>query len=299
MTFHTTVMFRHVFSAAARNSTIRSPASSVAFYSTSAADGGYKFVTVNKSHANGRVALITLNRPDALNALNAQLCKDIGEAVNDLEKDDNVKCVVITGAGNKAFAAGADIKEMKDKSFVDVYKQNLFGELDALVHAKKPIIAAVNGFALGGGCELAMMCDIIYASDKARFGQPEIKLATVPGIGGTQRLTRLIGKQKAMEWVLTGDMYSAAEAEKAGLVARVVEHDKLLESALATAEKIAQFSAPITQLAKECVNKAEEVGLKEGLSFEKRVFQSTFATNDQKEGMGAFAEKRAADFKHN
>lgn len=260
----------------------------------------YEFVKVDKTHAGGRVALVELNRPKALNALCEQLCRELGQVFAELESDPQVRCTVLTGLqGSKAFAAGADIKEMKDLSFMEVYKQNLFGDLDAVARAKKPIVAAVNGFALGGGCELAMMCDIIYASDKAKFGQPEIKLATVPGIGGTQRLTKLIGRQKAMEWVLTGDMYSAEEAERAGLVARVIEHDKLLEAALATAEKIAQFSSPVVQLAKECVDKADEVGLQEGLAFEKRVFQSTFATEDQKEGMAAFAEKREAQFKHN
>lgn len=259
----------------------------------------YELVKVDKSRSGGRVALVELNRPKALNALCDQLCHELGQVFADIENDPNVKCSVLTGLqGSKAFAAGADIKEMKDLSYMDVYGKNLFGDLDTVAQAKKPIIAAVNGFALGGGCELAMMCDIIYASDKAKFGQPEIKLATVPGIGGTQRLTKLIGKQRAMEWVLTGDIYTADEAAKAGLVARVVEHDKLLDVALATAEKIAAYSAPITQLAKQCVNKADEVSLQEGLSYEKRVFQSTFATEDQKEGMTAFAEKREAQFKN-
>ncbi len=245
------------------------------------------------------VVLVELNRPKALNALCKPLCVELGQAISAIEQDSSVRCTVLTGLqGSKAFAAGADIKEMKDLQFQDVFKQNLFGELDVIPRSKKPIIAAVNGFALGGGCELAMMCDIIYASDKAKFGQPEIKIGTIPGIGGSQRLTKLIGKQKAMEWVLTGDIYTAQEAEQAGLVARVIPHEELIPKALEAAKKIAGWSSPVVSLAKEAVNIADETGLAEGLAFEKRVFQSTFATKDQKEGMSAFSEKRDPVYKH-
>jgi enoyl-CoA hydratase len=261
------------------------------FYSTET--NGYQNILFEKRD-NG-VALITLNRPKALNALNRDLCRELGQVFQRIESDDSVRVVVLTGS-EKAFAAGADIKEMQPMCFTDVYKTNLFGDLDAIPRAKKPIIAAVNGYALGGGCELAMMCDIIIAGDKAKFGQPEIKLGTIPVIGGTQRLTRAIGKAKAMEWILTGNLYSAEEAEKAGLVARVVPADQLLKTALDTAATIASYSAPITQLAKMTVDKALETTLAEGLNLEKRTFQSTFATKDQKEGMSAFAEKRTPKF---
>jgi enoyl-CoA hydratase len=261
------------------------------FYSTETNE--YQNILFEKRD-NG-VALITLNRPKALNALNRDLCRELGQVFQRIESDDSVRVVVLTGS-EKAFAAGADIKEMQPMSFTDVYKTNLFGDLDVIPRAKKPIIAAVNGYALGGGCELAMMCDIIIAGDKAKFGQPEIKLGTIPGIGGTQRLTRAIGKAKAMEWILTGNLYSAEEAEKAGLVARVVPADQLLKTALDTATTIASYSAPITQLAKMTVDKALETTLAEGLNLEKRTFQSTFATKDQKEGMSAFAEKRTPKF---
>jgi enoyl-CoA hydratase/carnithine racemase len=243
------------------------------------------------------VAIIKLNRPSALNALNKALCTDIGNAISLIEKDSEVKCTIITGEGPKSFAAGADIKEMSTQSYMDVYKSNLFGELSVLTTARKPVIAAVNGFALGGGCELAMACDIILASENAKFGQPEVKLGTIPGIGGTQRLTRAIGKSRAMEWILTGALYSAKDALEAGLVSRVVPQDQLMEVATKMAKEIAQYSTPILELAKECVNKSYEMTLTEGLNFETRVFQSTFATKDQKEGMSAFAEKRKANFK--
>jgi len=244
------------------------------------------------------VAIVRLNRPKALNALNRSLCKELGQVFQQIENDDSVRVTVLTGS-DKAFAAGADIKEMQVLNFTDVYKTNLFGDLDVIPQTKKPIIAAVNGYALGGGCELAMMCDIIIAGDKAKFGQPEIKLATIPGIGGTQRLTRAIGKAKAMEWNLTGNMYSAEEAEKAGLVSRVVPADELVKTALDMASTIASYSGPITQLAKMTVNKAFETTLAEGLNLEKRTFQSTFATKDQKEGMSAFSEKRTPKFTDN
>eukprot|EP01080_Neovahlkampfia_damariscottae_P003253 gene3253-5696_t len=242
------------------------------------------------------VAVIKLHRPKALNALSKGLCTDLGNAITEVEKDDNIKVTIITGEGQKSFAAGADIKEMSTKKYMEVYKENLFGELDVIPVARKPIIAAVNGFALGGGCELAM-CDIILASENAKFGQPEIKIGTIPGVGGTQRLTRAIGKSKAMEWVLTGNMYSAQYALESGLVSSVYPQDQLMEKAMEMAKTIASYSVPITQIAKEAVNKSYEMTLKEGLNFEKRVFQSTFATHDQKEGMAAFSEKRKPEFK--
>ncbi|EFC49165.1 CoA hydratase/isomerase [Naegleria gruberi] len=241
------------------------------------------------------VAIITLNRPKALNALCKQLVQELGQVVSLCEKDPSVRVMIITGS-QKAFAAGADIKEMSTMTAMQVYNENLFGELDAVSKARKPVIAAVNGFALGGGCELAMMCDFIVAGENAKFGQPEIKLGTIPGIGGTQRLTKAIGKAKAMEWNLTGDLHDAVEAEKAGLVSRIVKTEQLLEETLKIAEKIASYSQPIAALAKECVNKAHETGLQEGLVFERRVFMSTFASKDQKEGMSAFAEKRTPKF---
>ena len=241
------------------------------------------------------VALIRLNRPKALNALNKALCYELAQAIKQIESDETIKVTVITGS-DKAFAAGADIKEMSSMTFMDTYKSNLFGDLDAIPQAKKPIIAAVNGFALGGGCELAMMCDFIVAGDKAKFGQPEIKLGTVPGIGGTQRLTKAIGKAKAMEWNLTGNMYTAQEAEKAGLVSRIVPAEDLVRETLQIASTIASYSSPIAQLAKHLVNKSFETTLAEGLNLEKRTFQSTFATKDQKEGMSAFSEKRTPNF---
>ena len=246
---------------------------------------------------NKAVTLLTLNRPKALNALNQAIAKELADAVAKAEADDSVNAIVITGSG-RAFVAGADIKMMQPKQFTDWHTNDLFADLEKLRVVKKPIIAAVNGFALGGGCELAMLCDMIIASDKAVFGQPEIKLGTIPGLGGTQRLTQLIGKSKAMEWVLTGKQYTAEEAERAGLVARVVEHDKLLSTALETAELIASYSRVTVSLAKDCVNKSLEMSLNDALSYEKRSFHATFATKDQKEGMAAFAEKRKPEFKH-
>lgn len=245
-----------------------------------------------------RVGLVTLNRPKALNALCAELIAELEQALNDLEADGNIGAIVVTGS-EKAFAAGADIKEMKDRGFIDVFTSDFITKgWERLSHCRKPTIAAVAGYALGGGCEIAMMCDLIIAAETAKFGQPEITIGTIPGAGGTQRLARAVGKAKAMDLVLTGRMMDAAEAERSGLVARVVPADKLLEEALAAAAKIASFPLPATLLAKEAVNRAFETSLAEGLKFERRVFHATFATEDQKEGMAAFAEKRPPSFKH-
>ncbi len=243
------------------------------------------------------VGLITLNRPDALNALNGQLISEMGQALVAFEADDAIGAIVITGS-TKAFAAGADIKEMKDFSYMDAYLSDFISEWEQVTRCRKPVIAAVAGFALGGGCELAMMCDFILAGDNAKFGQPEITLGIIPGAGGTQRLTRLVGKSKAMEMCLTGRMMDAEEAERAGLVSRVVPVDGLLEDAITTASKIAKMSRPSTMMAKEAINTAFETTLREGVRFERRLFHSTFATEDQKEGMSAFSEKRKPDFKH-
>jgi enoyl-CoA hydratase len=245
---------------------------------------------------DGAVGLITLNRPDALNALNAKLCGELIDILGKWDADPGIGCVILTGAG-RAFAAGADIKEMAPQSYMDVYKNDLFGAFEHAVSSfRKPIVAAVNGFALGGGCELAMLCDFILASEAAKFGQPEINLGVMPGIGGTQRLTRFVGKSKAMEMCLTGRMMDAAEAERAGLVSRVLPADKLLEEAKAAAKKIAGQSRPIAMMTKETVNAAYETTLRQGIMLERRLFHSMFATNDQKEGMAAFVEKRPAKF---
>jgi enoyl-CoA hydratase len=245
----------------------------------------------------GRVGLIRLNRPQALNALSTPLVMDLNAALDAFEADETIGAVVITGS-EKAFAAGADIKEMQDKTFADVFLGDFVAKWEAVARVRKPLIAAVSGFALGGGCELAMMCDFILAADTAKFGQPEIKLGVIPGIGGTQRLTRFVGKSKAMEMVLTGRMMDAAEAERSGLVSRVVPAASLVEEALKTAESIASLPAAAVYAAKECVNRAYETTLAEGVRFERRVFHSLFATEDQKEGMKAFVEKRPAAFKH-
>jgi len=263
---------------------------------TTPAEESFQMLLVEKK-SNG-IGLITLNRPKQLNALCQQLLKELNMALHKMEKDDEVGCVVITGS-TKAFAAGADIKEMSSKTFQETFQQNMFAETDLITNQiRKPIIAAVNGYALGGGCELAMLCDMIIAGENAKFGQPEITLATIPGIGGTQRLTRVIGKSKAMEMILTGRQMSAKEAESAGLVARVVPEDKLIESAMETAAKIASFSRPVVSMAKECVNKAYETNLREGVLFERRIFHSTFALNDQKEGMKAFVNKAIPKWTH-
>jgi enoyl-CoA hydratase len=246
----------------------------------------------------GAVGMITLNRPQALNALNAALIGELRQALDAYEADPAIGAILVTGS-EKAFAAGADIKEMKDRDFVDVYLADFItAGWERLAQCRKPTIAAVSGYALGGGCEIAMMCDIIIASDTAKFGKPEITLGTLPGAGGTQRLTRAIGKAKAMDLVLTGRTMDAAEAERAGLVARVVPAAALLAEALETAEKIASLSRPAVLLAKEAVNQALETGLAQGLRFERRLFHASFATADQKEGMTAFAEKRPPHFKN-
>lgn len=240
----------------------------------------------------GRVGLLTLNRPKALNALNDQLMNELGAALLAFEADADIGAVVITGS-EKAFAAGADIGAMKDWSYMDVYgSEYITRNWETLKRIRKPVIAAVGGYALGGGCELAMMCDIIIAADTAKFGQPEITLGTIPGIGGTQRLTRAIGKSKAMDLCLTGRMMDAAEAERSGLVSRIVPADKLLEEALAAAEKIASMSRPAAAMAKEAINRAFETPLSEGMNVERNLFHSTFALEDRSEGMAAFIEKR-------
>ncbi|MEP1539014.1 MAG: enoyl-CoA hydratase [Paracoccaceae bacterium] len=243
------------------------------------------------------IARITLNRPDALNALNDHLLSELADALGAAQANDKVRCIVLTGS-DKAFAAGADIAMMKDKSFVDVFAGDLFtAETDAVARVRKPIIAAVAGYALGGGCELAMMCDFIIAADTAKFGQPEVNLGVMAGIGGTQRLTRLVGKAKAMDMNLTGRFMDAAEAERSGLVSRVVPAKKLLEEATGVAHKIAEKSMITVMAIKESVNRSYEVPLSEGLLFERRVFHSLFATEDQKEGMDAFLGKREPQFR--
>ena len=243
------------------------------------------------------VALIRLNRPDALNALNTQLLGELCQALEEADANDKVRCIVITGS-EKAFAAGADIREMSTKSYVEVFTENLFADADARIAAiRKPIIAAVAGYALGGGCELAMMCDFIIAADSAKFGQPEINLGVIPGMGGSQRLTRFIGKAKAMDMNLTGRFMDAEEAERSGLVSRVVPARKLIEEALAAAQKIAEKSMIAVMAAKEAVNRAYEVPLSEGMLVERRLFHALFATEDQKEGMAAFLEKREPQFR--
>ena len=251
-----------------------------------------------KTDTRGAVLLITLNRPQALNALNAQLVGELVSALDLAQGNSAVRAVVLTGS-EKAFAAGADIKEMQPKSYADTYSEDLFGGFhDRFTAFRKPVIAAVAGFALGGGCELAMMCDFIIAADNAKFGEPEIKLGVMPGIGGTQRLTRFVGKSKAMEMCLTGRFMDAAEAERSGLVSRVVPLADLVNEAMKAAETIAEMSLPIVMMTKETINRAYETTLAEGVRFERRLFHSMFATADQKEGMAAFVEKRKAKFEH-
>ncbi|SON58407.1 putative enoyl-CoA hydratase echA8 [Hartmannibacter diazotrophicus] len=247
------------------------------------------------TETRGHVALIRLNRPKALNALSDQLLTELGTALDHFEADDAIGCIVLTGS-EKAFAAGADIKEMASLDFLTAYKNDFAHKIDRVAACRKPVIAAVAGYALGGGCELAMSCDFILAADTAKFGQPEITLGIMPGMGGTQRLTRLIGRSKAMEMCLTGRMMEAAEAERAGLVSRILPADDLIDEALKTAEKIADFSLPAVMMAKESINRAEEIALAEGLRFERRLFNAMFGTEDQKEGMAAFMEKRGAQF---
>lgn len=245
----------------------------------------------------GKVGLITLNRPKALNALCDTLIKELNSQLKEYQEDPSVGAIVITGS-ERSFAAGADIKEMSSQTYMSAYQSNMLAFWHDITQIRKPIIAAVNGFALGGGCELAMMCDFIIAGEKAKFAQPEITLGTIPGCGGTQRLTRAVGKAKAMEWTLTGKMVSATEAESAGLVSRIVPADQLVDDAVATAEKIAGYSQPIVALTKEAINAAFETTLHQGVIFERRLFHSTFGTHDQKEGMQAFIEKRAPEFKN-
>ncbi|MCC5971266.1 MAG: enoyl-CoA hydratase [Pararhodobacter sp.] len=254
----------------------------------------YETITVDIAQ---HVALIKLNRPEAMNALNAKLLSELSEALKAADRNEKVRCIVITGS-EKAFAAGADISEMATKSYIDVLEENLFAaESDTLTAVRKPVIAAVAGYALGGGCELALMCDFIIAADNAKFGQPEINLGVVAGIGGTQRLTRFIGKSKAMDMHLTGRFMDAEEAERAGLVSRVVPAKKLMDEVMAAAQKIASKSAIATKVVKEAVNRSYETTLREGVLFERRTFHALFATEDQKEGMSAFLEKREPQFR--
>lgn len=255
----------------------------------------YENILVEKNDA---VGLITLNRPAALNALCKALVEELAHALDDMEADDSIGCILLTGS-EKAFAAGADIKEMKDKTFMEVYQEDFITvDWGRIATCRKPVVAAVAGYALGGGCEVAMMCDFIIAAENAKFGQPEISLGVLPGSGGTQRLTRFIGKSKAMDLCLTGRMMDAAEAERAGLVSRVVPTENLLEEAMSAAKKIAGMSRPATLMVKEAVNRSYESTLTEGILFERRMFHAAFATEDQKEGMAAFAEKRKPAWKH-
>ena len=248
-----------------------------------------------KTETQDGVGIITINRPEALNAVNSEIMEGLISAAAKFDDDPAIGCILITGEG-KAFVAGADIKEMQEKSYMDMFLADRQSEWEGFAATRTPMIAAVNGFALGGGCEIAMMCDIIIASDKAKFGQPEIKLGVTPGWGGSQRLTRAVGKAKAMDLILTGRMMGAEEAERSGLVARVVPHDELMDTAMETAKAIAGMGAPSVMIAKEQVNRAFETTLEEGLRFERRTFYSLFATEDQKEGMRAFSEKRAPQF---
>jgi len=258
----------------------------------------YQFIKTETVGTDGRVGLVTLNRPKALNALCAGLMDELIKALNEMDNDPKIGAMVVTGS-EKAFAAGADIKEMQNRDFQSNYKENFLEWWSNITLVRKPIIAAVNGYALGGGCEVAMMCDIIYAGDKAKFGQPEITIGTIPGAGGTQRLTRAIGKSRAMEMNLTGTPITAQEASEYGLVSRIYPAESLVEEAVKTADKIASHSKIIVQICKESTNAAYELSLKEGMRFEKRMFQSTFATNDRKEGMTAFVEKRKPNWTDN
>ena len=257
--------------------------------------GEYSNILVER---RGAVGIVTLNRPQALNALNAALIAELGMAFDDLEADPAIGAIVLTGS-DKAFAAGADIKEMAEKTYIEAYSEDFITRgWERVAQCRKPVVAAVAGFALGGGCEVAMMCDIVIAAETARFGQPEIQLGTMPGAGGTQRLPRFIGKAKAMDLCLTGRMMDAAEAERAGLVSRIVAPDQLMPEAIAVAERIGQLSRPVAMMVKEAVNRAFETTLAEGVRFERRLFHSTFATEDQKEGMAAFIAKRKPAFKN-
>jgi enoyl-CoA hydratase len=255
----------------------------------------YNYINIKKKEG---VGLITLNRPEALNALSEDLMKEVSLALDDFEVDAKIGCIVLTGS-DKAFAAGADIKEMKSKSYMDAYLEDFISRhWERVTVCRKPVIAAVAGYALGGGCELAMMCDFIIAGDNAKFGQPEITLGILPGAGGSQRLTRLVGKSKAMEMCLTGRLMDAEEAERAGLVSRIVPVSKLLGEAMKTAAKIAHMSRPVSMMVKESVNRSYETTLAEGVRFERRLFHSAFATEDQKEGMEAFSSKRKPNWKN-
>lgn len=263
---------------------------------THAATDTYDTLAIER-HDDG-YAVVTLNRPEALNALNSALFRDLAAFLDAVEHDDSVRCLILTGSGDKAFAAGADIKEMADQTYAQMYTANFFAlGHDRITRFRKPIIAAVNGFALGGGCELAMLCDFIVASDKAKFGQPEINLGVAPGIGGSQRLTRLVGKSKAMDMVLTARMMDAEEAERAGLASRVFPHDTLMDEVRKIAARIAAQSPLAVMANKEMVNAALETTLTQGVQFERRLFHSLFAFEDQKEGMSAFVEKRKPAFK--
>lgn len=245
---------------------------------------------------HGRVVVVKLNRPQALNALNSEMMHELVGIMQKLDRDPEVGCFVLTGS-EKAFAAGADIKELASKSYMDMFQEDYFALWDGFTAVRTPKIAAVAGYALGGGCELAMMCDLIYAADTAKFGQPELKLGLIPGMGGSQRLTKLVGKAKAMDMILTGRMIGAEEAERAGLVARVIPASQLLEETLAAAQAIASYSKPATMFAREAVERALEVGLREGILFERRTYYALWATEDAREGMRAFIEKREANFK--
>lgn len=245
----------------------------------------------------GKVGVVTLNRPKALNALNSQVMNELIDALKIFDTNAAIGCMIITGS-EKAFAAGADIKEMQSKTYVDAYLEDMFCDWEGLTRIRKPVIGAVAGYALGGGCELAMMCDFIIAADNAKFGQPEITLGVMPGMGGSQRLTRFVGKSKAMDMCLTGRMMDAAEAERSGLVSRIVPLNDLLEEAMKAATKIADLSLPAVIMNKEAVNRSYETTLSEGLRFERRVFHSMFALEDQKEGMAAFTEKRQPSFRN-
>ncbi|HZU91602.1 MAG TPA: enoyl-CoA hydratase [Stellaceae bacterium] len=257
--------------------------------------GGYQNIRVER---RGAVGIITLNRPQALNALNAALIAELGAALDAFEADEAIGALVLTG-NERAFAAGADVREMAEKTYIGAYREDFITRgWERVAHCRKPIVAAVAGFALGGGCEIAMMCDIVVAADTARFGQPEITLGTIPGAGGTQRLPRFIGKAKAMDLCLTGRMMDAQEAERAGLVSRVVPAAELLAEAIKIAERICEMSRPIAMMVKEAVNRAYETSLGEGVRFERRLFHATFATEDQKEGMAAFIAKRKPAFKN-
>jgi enoyl-CoA hydratase len=245
----------------------------------------------------GRAGLITLNRPEALNALNAALMDELARAIDEFEADPRIGCMVLTGS-ERAFAAGADIKEMQHKSFPDTYREDFIASWERITRARKPVIAAVSGYALGGGCELAMMCDFILAAPTAKFGQPEITLGIIPGAGGTQRLTAAVGKAKTMEMCLTGRMMDAQEAERAGLVSRIVPVNELVDEAVRVAEKISDLSGPAVMMTKESINQSLEAGLSSGIRFERRLFHSLFGTEDQKEGTAAFVEKRKPQFRH-